>query len=160
MSTERFTLFEETFQTSRQWIRELCEALDTNDEQQAYHALCATLQALRDRLTHEEALQFGAQLPVLIRGLYYEGWRLSETPRKIRDKQDFIALVASRYHARPLADLEAGVRAVFAVISQSVSVGEALSLVRAFPEGLRELWPTHIIKSAQASSTIPIEPRV
>jgi hypothetical protein len=32
------------------------------------------LHVLRDRLTIQEAVQPGAQLPMLIRGLYWEGW--------------------------------------------------------------------------------------
>lgn len=148
MSTERSTLFQETLQTSLAWVRELSDRLGLADEQQVYHLLCATLQALRDRLRIDEAAQLGAQLPVLIRGLYYEGWRPSQTPTRIRNREDFLAQVALRYHARPLADQAVGVRAALAVLNNNVSIGEALSVVRTLPEELRDLWPAYVAKAA------------
>lgn len=150
MSTERTTLFQETLQTSLAWIRELSDRLSPADEQQVYHLLCATLQALRDRLRVDEAVQLGAQLPVLIRGLYYEGWRPSQTPLRIRNREDFLAQVALHYHARPLADLAVGVRAALAVLNNNVSIGESISVVRTLPAELRDLWPEYVARAARA----------
>jgi uncharacterized protein (DUF2267 family) len=148
MSTDRFTLFQETLQRSAGWIHELSAVSGLDDEQQVYHVLTATLQTLRDRLPVDEAVQLGAQLPVLIRGLYYEGWRPSEAPMRLRHRHEFVAKIASRYHAKPLEDLEAAVRAAFVVLGRHVSIGEAVSVVRALPEELRTLWPGHIVGAA------------
>jgi uncharacterized protein (DUF2267 family) len=41
---------------------------------QSYAALGAVLHALRDRLTVEETAQLGAQLPMLVRGIFYAEW--------------------------------------------------------------------------------------
>lgn len=141
-------LFQETLQTSTRWIRDLGEASGLPDEQQVYHVLCATLQALRDRLPVDEAVQLGAQLPVLIRGLYYDGWRPSVTPKKIRHREDFLAEIAQHYRARPVPDLEAVVRATFEVVGRHVSLGEAVSVVRVLPEELRALWPDRVLAAA------------
>jgi len=149
MSTERAKLFQETLQTSLAWIHELMDEPPLAEEQQAYHVLCATLQTLRDRLSVDEAVQLGAQLPVLLRGLYYDGWRPSQTPTRIRHRDEFLAQVAARYHARPLADLEAGVRAVITVLNRNVSIDEALSVIRVLPDELRALWPEHVVKAAR-----------
>ena len=65
--------------------------LDWEDKpHKAYMALRTVLHALRDRLTVEEAIQLGAQLPMLIRGFYYEGWNLKGKPHKERHKEDFL----------------------------------------------------------------------
>src|SRR5258706_928036 len=50
---------------------------------QSYAALRAVLHALRDRLTVDEGAQFSAQLPMLVRGLYYAGWDPSRVPQKM-----------------------------------------------------------------------------
>lgn len=147
MSSERFNLFQQTLQISTAWVRRIAD-LVAIDEQQAYHLLCCTLQTLRDRLRPEEALQFGAQLPVMIRGLYYDGWRLA--PLQIRNKQHFVAVAASRYHARPLADIEPGIRAVLEVFSDNVDLATVCATVLALPEELRELWPGPVVRAAEA----------
>ncbi|MDQ2689226.1 MAG: DUF2267 domain-containing protein [Chloroflexota bacterium] len=156
MSTERAKLFQETLQNSIAWIHELSERSAIADDQQVYHLLCATLQALRDRLTIDEAVQLGAQLPVLIRGLYYDGWRPTHSPMRIRHRDEFIAQVAARYHAQPLPDLEAGVRAAIAVLNHNISIDEALSVIRTLPDALRELWPAHIVKTARLEEHRPL----
>lgn len=140
-------LFQQTLQTSSAWIREIMESVPGADEQQAYHLLCATLRTLRDRLMPEEAVQFGAQLPVLIRGLYYDGWRISDVPVRLRTRQEFLGQVLSRYQARPV-DLEAGVRAVLAVASRNIDFGETYQILRTLPLDLRQLWPEHMVQAA------------
>lgn len=148
MTSGFYNLFQETLQTTTHWLREIAEATPGVDEQQTYHLLCATLRTLRDRLPVEEAVQLGAQLPVLVRGLYYDGWRPSEVPVRIRSAAEFLVHIGTRYHARPLANLEDGVRAVFAVLSRNVDFGETFSVLRTLPHELRELFPEHIVRAA------------
>jgi uncharacterized protein (DUF2267 family) len=149
MSTAHTMLFQETLQLSSAWIVELVERLGVADEQQALHVLCATLQTLRDRLPVDDAVHLGAQLPVLIRGLYYDGWRPANTPTRLRHRDEFLAQVAGRYHARPLVDLETGVRAAITVLNRNISIGEALSVVHALPSELRDLWPDHVVRAVR-----------
>lgn len=63
--------------TAQTWLIDLTEKGSFTDEAQAYRVLRAVLQSLRDRLTVEEA----AHLPMVIRGVYYDGFRPSELPR-------------------------------------------------------------------------------
>lgn len=149
MSSERFNLFQQTLQISTAWVRRIGE-LAGIDEQQAYHMLCCTLQTLRDRLRPEDAIALGGQLPPLIRGLYYDGWRLAGVPLQIRNKQHFVALAVSRYHARPLVDIEPGIRAVLEVLSDNVDLGEVCETVLALPAELRDLWPERVVRAAEA----------
>src|SRR6516225_9161143 len=94
MSLSTIAPIEGTIHTTNCWLKELMEELGWDDRQRAYHALGAVLHALRDRLTVAEAADLGAQLPMLIRGLYYEGWTPNGKPIKERRKEDFLAHIA------------------------------------------------------------------
>ncbi|GAA1821180.1 DUF2267 domain-containing protein [Planosporangium flavigriseum] len=63
---------------------------------QSYAALRGTLHALRDRMTVEESAQFSAQLPMLVRGLYYEGWDPTNVPVKM-GREDFLNRVRQEF---------------------------------------------------------------
>jgi len=95
--------FEKTYLKSEAWLSDLCDELNWNDRQKAYRAMRATLHALRDRLPMDEAVQLGAQLPMLVRGLYFEGWKPSATPNKALDRAEFLAAVGEAFRDRPAA---------------------------------------------------------
>ena len=77
-------------QVLQEWLKELRDKGELADEGAAYSVLRSVLHQLRDRLTPEEAVDLGAQLPLIVRGLYFEGWRPHSVPRKIRSKQKFL----------------------------------------------------------------------
>jgi uncharacterized protein (DUF2267 family) len=119
------------------WLNELAEELGTKDRQEAYRVLRAFLHALRDRLTIDEAAQLAAQLPDLIRGIYYEGWDPSATPRRYHDVDTFLGLIADE------ALLDGETRASYAavaagrVLRRHVSEGELRDVLAVLPEELR-----------------------
>ncbi len=137
MST--FDLFNKALQKAGAWIREIAEELDTEDEQLAYQALRAVLHALRDRLNADEAVQLAAQLPVLVRGIYFEGWDPSKTPVKARHREEFLDLVRRHAGKYDRLDPEKAVPAVFAVLKRHVSEGEIRDVTEALPGDIREL---------------------
>ncbi len=95
MSDTQVTRLDHSVQQTNIWLKALCEELRWEDRHDAYRALRAVLHALRDRLTAEQAVHLGAQLPTIVRGLYYEGWRLSANPDSERQPADFAARVAA-----------------------------------------------------------------
>jgi uncharacterized protein (DUF2267 family) len=102
--------------------------------------LKAVLHALRDRLIVGEAVDLGAQLPMLVRGFYYEGWRPAGKPLKYRDKDHFLDQVRKDAPWLGDADLERVVTAVFALLAREVVGGEPGQARRQLPAGIRELW--------------------
>ncbi len=124
-----------TIQKTHIWLKEIAESLGSKDQQLAYLALRAVLQALRDRLPIEVAAKFGAQLPLLIRGIYYEGWVPGHTPLKIHHLNDFLVLVASYLgNSQLFPHAELITKNVFKVMSNHLSEGEMEHLKNVLPQ--------------------------
>ena len=67
--------FQITLQKTGEWLRDIRQLLEWESDQRAYLALRAVLHTLRDRLPVVEAVHLGSQLPMLVRGFYYEAGR-------------------------------------------------------------------------------------
>jgi uncharacterized protein (DUF2267 family) len=141
MSATGLSAFDTTLQTTNAWLDDLMNEMGWTDRHKAYHAMREVLHTLRDRLPADEAVHLGAQLPMLIRGFYYEGWHPAGTPVKERRQKEFLAHITDAFLFDVEADSKAIVRAVFKVLSQHVSGGEIDDVKSALPAGVRELWP-------------------
>ena len=141
MSTTGLEVFDTTIHKTNTWLNEIASELDTTDRHLAYHVLRAVLHVLRDRLTVEEAVQLGAQLPLLIRGVYYEGWSPTGKPLKW-SKQEFLACIRDSFRSPMTVPApERMVGAVFGTLVRHVSEGEVRNVKGILPKTLRELWP-------------------
>ena len=135
-------VFDNTLQKTQVWLNDLMQELDWEDKpHKAYLALRTVLHALRDRLTVEEAVQLGAQLPMLVRGFYYEGWTLKKKPHKERHKEQFLDHVREAFPNDVTVNPQQVVRVVFRVLQRHTSPGEIDDVKHAMPKALRELWP-------------------
>jgi uncharacterized protein (DUF2267 family) len=132
-------LFQETLRKTHGWIAEISAELEEPDPQKGFNALRALLQALRDRLTVDEAADLGAQLPMLIRGAYYEGFRPAGMPERWRSEDEFLDRV-KRNLRDPTVDPEAAARAVFVVLSKHITRGEIDQVRKELPSAIRDLW--------------------
>jgi uncharacterized protein (DUF2267 family) len=141
MSQIAIAPIESTIHTTNTWLKELAEELGWEDRARVYHALGVVLHALRDRLTVAEAADLGAQLPLLIRGLYYEGWTPNGKPVKERRKEQFLAHIAAAFRNHAEIYPEGVTWAVFKVLQKHVSPGEISDVKHVLPARLRSLWP-------------------
>jgi uncharacterized protein (DUF2267 family) len=141
MSVTTLDVFETTLQKTNNWLNELMQVLGWQSKRKAYLALRVTLQTLRDRLTVEEVAQLGAQLPMLIRGFYYEGWNPTGKPLKERRKEEFLARIEQQFGSDDHIDAERVARAVFTVLANRVSDGEIKDVKHILPAEIRDLWP-------------------
>jgi uncharacterized protein (DUF2267 family) len=141
MSTTGLDVFDTTVQKTNSWLNDLMQVLYFQDKHKAYLALRVTLHALRDRLTVEEVAHLGAQLPMLIRGFYYEGWDPSNKPVKERHKEQFLARIDQQFKNDDGVDPEVVVRGVFFVLEHRVAEGEIEDIKHILPEEIRDLWP-------------------
>jgi uncharacterized protein (DUF2267 family) len=99
---------------------------------QSYAALRAVLHTLRDRLTVEECAQFAAQLPMLMRGIYYDGWDPSRVPKKM-SKDEFLHRIRQDFPYDVKGGTEVVVHNVLRALRQHVSEGEWESVRASLP---------------------------
>lgn len=141
MSVSAIAPIERTVHAANAWLEELREELCLRDSQEAYHALRAVLHALRDRLTVAEAVDLGAQLPMLLRGLYYEGWTPRDKPLRERKREEFLAHIAESLRESPGTYPEGVAWGVFRILERHVSAGEIRDVQSILPAEIRALWP-------------------
>jgi uncharacterized protein (DUF2267 family) len=127
-------LFERVNQQAMNWVKEMMTELHTDNPQLALHALRAGLQALRDRLSVAEAAQLSAQLPLLVRGMFFEGWDPNGKPLRIRHRAEFLALVRQKFAPREDAAADDIIVALFRVMGRHVAQGEITDLMLTLPE--------------------------
>jgi uncharacterized protein (DUF2267 family) len=144
MSMTGLDVFDRTIHKTNTWLKDLMEIMGWDSRRGAYSAMRATLHALRDRMPAVEVAQLGAQLPMLIRGFYYEGWSPTGKPIKERHEEHFLAWIAQELRSNDFADLidaERIARGVFQVLSMRVTDGEIEDVKHLLPKDLRHLWP-------------------
>lgn len=132
--------FDTTVQETYAWIKGLMERLDTNNRHHAYAALRGTLHALRDRLGVENNAHLSAQLPMLVRGIYYEGWRPGRHDAKDRHLEQFLAHIAAELGPNVPFSAEEAASAVFNLMEEKIDTGEIYKIVRLMPHELQDLW--------------------
>jgi uncharacterized protein (DUF2267 family) len=126
----------EVFET---WLKAVAQEAAIDDPDDAYAALRAVARTLRERLSAAEAAHLSAQLPLILRGLYYEGYRPTDLPA-VHGMAGFAAHVERRLAGRLAGRDPAGLAAaVGRVIGARVSAGEVAHVCANLPEDLRPL---------------------
>ena len=140
MSTTGLDVFDRTLHLTNIWLDEVMEAVGP-DRKLAWHVLGAVLRTLRDRLPPELAAHLAAQLPLLVRGTYYERFRVEYRPEPIDSEEDFLDHVAAELQGAPPVNLRKATTMVLGVLQQHVAPGMTEKLKHALPHHLRALWP-------------------
>lgn len=136
-------VFDSTLQATHDWLNELELVASLRNQEEAYTVLRRVLHALRDRLPPDSAVHLGAQLPMLIRGFYYEGWKPSRTPTRDRNLQAFLKHIRPLPKPYPEFDAHKAVESVFAVLDHRIAAGEVEDIRGILPAQLQELWPAY-----------------
>jgi len=142
MSLTGISTLDNATQDANIWLNEISAGAHWGDKKRSYRLLRATLHALRDWLNSNEAADLGAQLPMLIRGIYYEGWNPSATPLPERKLEAFYDRVQRDFKMDPLGNPQLSVSAVFAVLSKHITKGEIDQIRNTMRKDLRDLWPS------------------
>ena len=140
MSQHQLSTLNHAPQVAAEWINLLCEDLEWEDQARGYMLLREVLHAVRDYLSVDEAADLSAQLPLLIRGIYFDGWVPTKTPTHPRSKEDFLARISEPFGETPLEDPERAASAVFDLLRRKISEGEFNHVSGAMRKTLRDLW--------------------
>jgi uncharacterized protein (DUF2267 family) len=149
-------VFEPYVQVADSWLKQLSESLDLSpgDQPRILHALRAGLHAIRDRLPANEAIHLGAQLPTLIRGIYYEGWNLRNDPGEIRDRAAMLARVKRELTPDPRLVPTDVLRAVIELLADNVSPGEIEDVIATLPRPIAAMW-RGLARPAKPAPSLP-----
>ena len=124
-----------------EWVQQVNHELGWRDLNRSFRLLRITLNELRDMLQIDEAAQLSAQLPLVIRGYYFEGWNPSKIHTTSHSKADFVRKIGQNFSEAECQDVEKAITAVFSVLNKHVSSGEIEDVRGSLREKVRELWP-------------------
>ncbi len=137
MSHTRLDAFDHALHTAHTWVSDVAKEFGTEDRRFAYRVLRAWLHTLRDRLPVEGAAQFAAQLPELLRGVFYDGWEPARVP--VKYGPDEYVLRFAEEARLPLADVRRAAATVTYVVGGHLSPGQLSEALAQLPGGLRSL---------------------
>lgn len=137
--TTGLDVFDRSVQKTNQWLKALEQRLGSNDRHYAYQVLRGYLHVLRDRLPVNEAADLAAQLPHLLRGVFYEGWDPSKTPQTYRDRQSFLSRLADAAQLAGPTEASVAAEAATDVLRERISAGEIKDVLHVLPSAIREL---------------------
>lgn len=132
--------FEKHIEETYGWIHDIAFQLDDGSPRYdvAYQGLRGVLFAMRDRMTPQEVFQFSAQLPLHIRGIFFEGYNLKDKPQKyhVEEFLDRIesAIPSGAYEGKKIF------KVVLRLIYEHISKGELKDIHATFPKDLQALW--------------------
>lgn len=121
-----------------EWLNEINTEMG-GDKQHAYHILRGVLFALRDRLPTDDAIHLSAQLPLVVRGIYWESYRAGDKPEKARTQNQFLDQVSQHFKDGVEVDTERAVRTVFAILEEHLDHNEIEKVRHLLPADVQEL---------------------
>tara|TARA_R110000765_G_scaffold80543_4_gene157947 strand:- start:2094 stop:2552 length:459 start_codon:yes stop_codon:yes gene_type:complete len=136
--------FDEALHTANVWLKDLMEVLGWTEPTQAHQALKIVMHEVRDRLPVPLAANFSSQMPLIIRGIFFEGWSPGSERPTDRSLEAFLAPVATAFRNFPGVRADVVVAAVFEVLSMYISPGEIENVIQALPKPIRDLGKSSI----------------
>jgi uncharacterized protein (DUF2267 family) len=138
MSGANVTALARSVQKTNEWLADLAGELGA-DEDKAWRVLRAYLQVLRDRLTVDEGAQLAAQLPQVLRGVFYEGFDPGRQPQPVRDANEFLARLADRAQLSDTARAALAAAATTRVLQRHLTRGELDDVLAQLPAEIRDV---------------------
>jgi uncharacterized protein (DUF2267 family) len=104
--------------------------------------LGGVLRTLRDRLPTNVAAHLGAELPLLVRGAYYDHYQPARQPTDLKTAEQFLGEVEEQLIGQKPVELKDAAVAVFTVLSRHLPAAACEKVRQSLPADIRRLWPT------------------
>ncbi|ELR17106.1 uncharacterized protein ACA1_057410 [Acanthamoeba castellanii str. Neff] len=148
-------LFAPALAKANQWLSDIRAQCDLHDLHQAYTLLRAVFFTIRDWSGVLDNISLTEKLPMLLRGIYYEGWKAVEPRDEVRTIGDFYDTI--KYHLGttpgPLADnLELNTINALQVIRVHLPQGDFKKVMNAVPEDMRKLVSLSTLPTARQTT--------
>jgi uncharacterized protein (DUF2267 family) len=140
MSATGLDVFDKTLHTTNLWLDEVMEAVGP-DRKVAWHVLGAVLRTLRDRLPIQLATHLGEQLPLLVRGAYYERFEANHGVDRRDTEDDFLTQITEDFGGMRPVNVRKATYIVLAVLDRHLTPGLMEKVKHALPHHIRTLWP-------------------
>lgn len=127
--------FERSFEQANHWLNDLADRLGLANKEEAYNIFRAVLHVLRDRLPPDSAVALAAQLPLLLKGVFFDGWSLAGKPVKMGE-EEFLDAV-QRQVAEPVDAPRVAV-GVVRLLAEKLSPGMMEKIAFLLPKRLRD----------------------
>lgn len=140
MATTGLEVFDKTLHTTNLWLDEISEEIGP-DRHLAWHVLGTVLRSIRDEMQVEQSAHFAAQLPLLVRGAYFDQYRPATQPATTRSHDDFVGRIRHDLEGSRRVNPERAAAAVMRTLNRHVSEGQIRKVRDALPKGVRAIWP-------------------
>lgn len=141
MTAQGLDVIDHSVHLTHEWINELAARLGWSSKRSTLRLMRITLHRIRDHLQVDEVAQVSAQLPILVRGFFFEGWVPKHTPIRERHAPDFIAFIAGQMSDAEEFRGQDDIKCVFDLLNARISRGEVEDIRANLPAGLRDMWP-------------------
>ncbi|SCL22199.1 Uncharacterized conserved protein, DUF2267 family [Micromonospora pallida] len=142
MANEPNSVFESSLDKTNLILKDIEQAYGWSKDRrnQSFAALRTVLHLLRDRMPVQECVEFSAQLPVLVRGVYFDGWDPSNVPVKL-NRDDFLFEVRQGFPFDTEGGPEQVVQVVLDTLRRHVTQGEWDDVRATMPSDLARMIP-------------------
>jgi uncharacterized protein (DUF2267 family) len=140
MSSTKVSSLDRSIQSSIEWLNDIKEELKWKDDERVYAATKVTLQTLRDRMIVDETFELAAQMPLLLKGIYFDGYDPSGKPLTIRSREELFDEIQDRFDKAEGLSGEIITRAVLKVLYKRAGEGEMDDIKENMPADIQGLF--------------------
>lgn len=140
MSGTKVNSLNRSIQSTNMWLNDIQMELKWPDMERVYAATKAMLHTLRDCMIVEEVFHLSAQFPLLLKGVFFDGYDPTGKPLDVDNRNKFFAIIQDRFDKTSGLDGEVITRATLKVLYKRVGVGEMNDVMANMSDDIQGLF--------------------